>query len=82
VGAEDSTAFTGLVSSPATARPTRTIGDPAPATRIEDLLRACGADEVLVVTADAAESWQERVEIERVLDELDVPVVQIPAEIS
>jgi len=53
------------------------VGDAiSPTTAIEDQLRAFGADEVIVVTAEPeAEHWQERDQIRRLRDELDVPVV-------
>lgn len=53
------------------------IGDAiSPTTAIEDQLRDFGADEVIVVTAGSgAEHWQEREQIRRLRDELDVPVV-------
>jgi hypothetical protein len=53
------------------------IGDAiSPTTAIEDQLRDFGADEVIVVTAGpGAEHWQEREQIRRLRDELDVPVV-------
>lgn len=54
------------------------VGDASPITALEDELRGFGADEVIVATAEAApERWQERVELERLREELDVPVVHI-----
>lgn len=56
------------------------IGDASPTTAIEDELRDFGADEVIVVTAGPeAERWQEREQIRRLREELDVPVVQVVA---
>lgn len=54
------------------------IGDPDPATAIEDELRAFGADEVIVVTCEEEPGdRQEQAELERLCDELDVPVVHV-----
>jgi GABA permease len=51
------------------------VGDPSATTALADELRDFGADEVIVVThPHDQESWQERVELERLRDELDVPV--------
>jgi hypothetical protein len=57
------------------------IGDMSPTASIEDELRAFGADEVIVVTSSEGEDghWQERDQLRRLRDELDVPVVQLPA---
>lgn len=56
------------------------IGDIDPTTAIEDELRGFGADEVIVVTGNGeAERWQEREELERLREELDVPIVQVSA---
>lgn len=57
------------------------VGDAiSPTTAIEDQLRDFGADEVIVVTAGpGAEHWQEREQIRRLREELDVPVVQVVA---
>lgn len=56
-----------------------TIGDADLAASIEDQLREFGADEVIVVTSDEAERWQERDELRRLREQLDVPVVQVAA---
>jgi uncharacterized membrane protein len=54
------------------------VGDPNPATALEDELRDFGADEVIVVThARGRESWQEHGELGRLRRELDVPVTQL-----
>lgn len=54
------------------------VGDPNPATALEDELRDFGADEVIVVThARASESWQEHGELGRLRRELDVPVTHL-----
>jgi len=53
-----------------------TIGDASPTASIEDQLREFGADEVIVVTSGEGEHWQERDQLQRLRDELDVPVVQ------
>jgi len=54
------------------------VGDPSPTTALEDALRDFGADEVIVATgAEQAGRWQERIEIERLREELDVPVHQV-----
>lgn len=54
------------------------VGDASPATAIEDELRDFGADEVIVVTAGPeAQRWQEREQLRRLREQLDVPVVQI-----
>ncbi len=51
------------------------IGDPDPATAIEDELRDFGADEVIVVThSRTLETWQEEGELLRLRRELDIPV--------
>jgi hypothetical protein len=52
------------------------VGDPNPITAIEDQLRSFGPDEVIVVTRPQA-TWQERAELERLCNELDVPVEQV-----
>jgi hypothetical protein len=52
------------------------IGDPNPITAIEDQLRSFGPDEVIVVT-HPEQTWQERAELERLRDELDLPVEQV-----
>lgn len=52
------------------------VGDPSPATALEDRLRAFGADEVIVVT-HPGESWQEHGELKRLRGELDVPVTHL-----
>ncbi len=54
------------------------VGDPSPATALEDRLRAFGADEVIVVTHPSEdESWQEQGELTRLRRELDVPVTHV-----
>ena len=54
------------------------VGDPSPIAAIEDELRRLGADEVIVVThPSAAQSWQERGELERLQRELDLPVTHV-----
>ena len=54
------------------------VGDPNPATAIEDELRDFGADEVIVVThSRERETWQEHGELERLRRELDVPVTHV-----
>lgn len=59
------------------------VGDPSPTTAIEDELRDFGPDEVIVVTARRADArWQEQTELERLRDELHVPVTQIATERS
>jgi hypothetical protein len=51
------------------------VGDPSPMTALEDELRAFGADEViLVVAAQDPAPWQERVELEHLREELDLPI--------
>ena len=58
------------------------VGDPSATTAIEDELRDFGADEVIVVTHSSERmTWQEREELERLRGELDVPVVQIAADV-
>jgi hypothetical protein len=48
---------------------------------IEDELRDFGADEVIVVTHSRdRETWQERGELERLREELDVPVTHVVAD--
>ncbi len=59
------------------------VGDPSPTTAIEDELRDFGADEVIVVTHPRnRESWQERQELARLREELDVPVTQLAVTIT
>jgi DNA-binding transcriptional regulator LsrR (DeoR family) len=54
------------------------VGDPTPATAIEDQLRDFGADEVIVVTHPREdETWQEQSEVERLRRELDIPVTLV-----
>lgn len=54
------------------------VGDPSPTTAIEDELRDFGPDEVIVVTSRSVEPrWQEQTELDRLRDELQVPVVQV-----
>jgi hypothetical protein len=54
------------------------VGDPSPTTALEDELRDFGADEVIVVTHPRdRQTWQERVELERLQQELDVPVTHV-----
>ena len=54
------------------------VGDPSPTTALEDELRAFGADEVIVVTHERErETWQERDELDRLREELDVPVTHL-----
>jgi hypothetical protein len=54
------------------------VGDPSPTTALEDELRDFGADEVIVVTHPPDDqTWQERLELERLQSELDVPVTQV-----
>ena len=54
------------------------VGDPSPTTALEDELRDFGADEVIVVTHPRkSQTWQERVELDRLQHELDVPVTQV-----
>jgi hypothetical protein len=54
------------------------VGDPSPITAVEDELRDFGADEVIVVTHPRErETWQERVQLERLQRELDVPVTHV-----
>ena len=54
------------------------VGDPNPATALEDELRTFGADEVIVVTHPRdRETWQERGELARLRRELDVPVTHV-----
>jgi hypothetical protein len=56
------------------------IGDPSPLTSIEDQLRNFGADEVVVVTSpERAGEWQEQLELERLREELEIPVLCIGA---
>jgi hypothetical protein len=56
-----------------------TIGDASPTVSIEDQLREFGADEVIVVTSGEGGRWQEREQLQRLREELDVPVVQFAA---
>lgn len=54
------------------------VGRTSPALAIEDELRHFGPDEVIVVThAREQETWQERGELERLREELDVPVTHV-----
>lgn len=54
------------------------VGSTSPVVAIEDELRAFGADEVIVVTHPRErETWQERDELERLRDELDVPITHL-----
>lgn len=54
------------------------VGDPSATTAIEDELRDFGADEVIVVThAVELMTWQEREELQRLRDQLDLPVVHV-----
>jgi len=54
------------------------VGDPSPASAIEDELRDFGADEVVVVTrAPDRASWQEHGELDHLRRELDVPVAHV-----
>ena len=54
------------------------VGDPSTASAIEDELRDFGADEVIVVTHPREQqSWQERGELTRLRDELDVPITHV-----
>ncbi len=54
------------------------VGDPDPTTAIEDELRDCGADAVVVVTHPRErETWQEQGELERLRRELHVPVAHV-----
>ena len=54
------------------------VGDPNPTTAIEDELRDFGADAVVVVTHPRElETWQERGELERLRQELHVPVEHV-----
>ena len=56
------------------------VGDPSPTTAIEDELRDFGPEEVIVVTSTNAERhWQEQTELERLREELQVPVVHVAA---
>jgi hypothetical protein len=55
-----------------------TIGDPSSRTALEDELRDFGADKVIVASGRRESGqWQERTELERLRDELDVPVVHV-----
>lgn len=54
------------------------VGQTSPTLAIEDELRDFGADEVIVVThAREQETWQERGELDRLREELDVPVTHV-----
>ncbi len=53
-----------------------TIGDASPTVSIEDQLRRFGADEVIIVTSQEMERWQEREQLRLLREQLDVPVVQ------
>jgi hypothetical protein len=55
------------------------IGEASPVTAIEDELRLHGAEQVIIFTG-REDRWQERDELERVRQELDVPVHEISAE--
>lgn len=53
------------------------VGDPSASTALEDALRDFGADEVIVATRGQESGRQEREELARLRDELDVPVVEM-----
>lgn len=54
------------------------VGDPDPVVAIEDELRDFGADEIVVVThPDERANWQERVELQRLGAELELPVRRV-----
>ncbi len=55
------------------------VGDPSsPTTALEDTLRGFGADQVIVVTHGSGPGERhERTELERLREELDMPVVQV-----
>lgn len=54
------------------------VGRTSPELAIEDELRDFGPDEVIVVThAREQQTWQERGELERLREELDVPVTHV-----
>jgi hypothetical protein len=54
------------------------VGDPSVLTAIEDELRDFGAAEVIVVTGpEEQQTWQEREELEHLLDELDITVTHV-----
>jgi hypothetical protein len=54
------------------------VGDPNPTAAIEDQLRDFGADEVIFVTHPRErETWQEHGELERLRDELDIPITHL-----
>jgi MFS superfamily sulfate permease-like transporter len=55
------------------------VGEASPTTAIEDELRLHGAEQVIIFTGHK-DRWQERNELERVRQELDVPVHEITAE--
>lgn len=57
------------------------VGDPSALVAIADELRDFGADEVIVVTRPRErESWQERQELARLREELDVPITHVELE--
>jgi hypothetical protein len=54
------------------------IGEAGATTAIEDRLRDSGADEVIIVTASADPAhWQERLQLERLREELEIPVAHV-----
>jgi hypothetical protein len=54
------------------------IGDPGATIAIEDRLRDSGADEVIIITSDLDPGhWQEEVELERLREELEIPIVHV-----
>jgi hypothetical protein len=55
------------------------VGEAGPATAIEDQLRLHGAEQIIIFTGDG-DHWQERNDLKRVRQELDVPVHEIAAE--
>jgi hypothetical protein len=55
------------------------IGDASPTTALEDELRNFGADQVIVVTSQSEPTrWQEGTELQRLRDELEIPVIHMP----
>ncbi|MGH2832738.1 MAG: hypothetical protein ACRDK2_08175 [Solirubrobacteraceae bacterium] len=59
------------------------VGDASPVAALEDELRDFGADEVIVATSGSEpSSWQERTELQRLREELDIPVVQVSVEVQ
>ena len=59
------------------------VGDPDPLTAIEDALRRFGADEVIIATHPPAQSsWLESGLVERVREELDVPVTHVVVDLE